>query len=53
LIDATVAASLKDLPFVAGEKNAYLYHAPKALWVLYRADNLEVARAKQAFPKHR
>jgi hypothetical protein len=44
----TVAASLKDLPFVAGEKNAYLYHAAKALSVLYRADNLEVARAKQA-----
>jgi hypothetical protein len=44
----TVTKLLKDLPVVDGERGALLYDSAEALPVLYKADNLEAARAKQA-----
>jgi hypothetical protein len=44
----TVAKLLEDLDVVNGERGALLYDSAVALPVLYKADNLEAARAKQA-----
>jgi hypothetical protein len=44
----TVTKLLKDQEAVNGERGALLYDSATALPVLYRADNLEAARAKQA-----
>jgi hypothetical protein len=44
----TVTKLLKDLDAVNGERGALLYDSAAALPILYRADNLEAARAKQA-----
>ena len=44
----TVTKDLKDLHFVAGEKGAHLYDSNDALPLIYKADNLEAARARQA-----
>jgi multidrug resistance efflux pump len=44
----TITTRLKDLPVVDGEKGALLYESTAALPMLYKADNLEAARAKQA-----
>src|SRR5947208_2911428 len=39
---------LEKLHFVLGEKSAHLYESSEALPLIYRVDNLESARAKQA-----
>jgi len=44
----TITKQLEDLHFVDGEKGAYLYESSEALPLIYCADNLEAARAKQA-----
>ena len=44
----TVKKQLEELHFVLGEKSAHLYESSEALPLIYRVDNLESARAKQA-----
>src|SRR6266481_7638451 len=44
----TITKQLEDLHFVDGEKGAHLYESSEALPLIYRVDNLEAARAKQA-----
>ena len=44
----TIKKQLEDLHFVDGEKGAHLYESTEALPLIYRVDNLEAARAKQA-----
>src|SRR5213592_5123443 len=44
----TIKKQLQDLRFVDGEKGAHLYESSEALPLIYRVDNLESARAKQA-----
>src|SRR5207244_13396622 len=44
----TIKKQLEDLHFVDGEKGAHLYESTEALPSIYRMDNLESARAKQA-----
>ena len=44
----TIKKQLEDLHFVDGEKGAHLYESTEALPMIYRVDNLESARAKQA-----
>ena len=44
----TITKLLKDQDVVNGERGALLYDLATALPVLYKADNLEAARAKQA-----
>jgi hypothetical protein len=45
---STITKLLKDLDVVHGERGALPYDSAPALPVLYKADNLEAARAKQA-----
>ena len=44
----TIKKQLEDLRFEAGEKGAHLYESSEALPLIYRVNNLESARAKQA-----
>jgi len=44
----TIKKQLQDLRFVDGEKGAHLYESSEAFPLIYRVDNLESARAKQA-----
>jgi len=44
----TITKQLEDLHFVDGEKGAHLYESSEAFPMIYRVDNLESARAKQA-----
>ena len=44
----TITKHLEDLHFVDGEKGAHLYKSSEAFPMIYRVDNLESARAKQA-----
>src|SRR6266496_1778720 len=44
----TITKQLQDLPFVDGEKGSYLYESTEALPLVYRVNNLDDARAKQA-----
>src|SRR5947207_11433979 len=44
----TVKKQLEELHFVLGEKSAHLYESSEAFPLIYRVDNLESARAKQA-----
>src|SRR5205809_7598365 len=44
----TIAKRLIDLPSIDGPKGAHLYESTEALPLIYRVDNLESARAKQA-----
>src|SRR5438046_9499717 len=44
----TIKKQLEELHFVLGEKSAHLYESSEALPLIYRVDNLESARAKQA-----
>jgi hypothetical protein len=44
----TITKQLEDLHFVAGEKGAHLYESSEALPLVYRVNNLDDARAKQA-----
>src|SRR5437773_3409505 len=44
----TVKKQLEELHFVLGEKSAHLYESSEALPLIYRVDNIESARAKQA-----
>src|SRR5213080_3841216 len=44
----TIKKRLLNLPFVDGEKGSHLYESTEALPLIYRVDNLESARAKQA-----
>jgi hypothetical protein len=44
----TIAKQLKDSPYVAGERGAFLYESTETLPIVYAVDNLEAARAKQA-----
>jgi hypothetical protein len=44
----TISKLLKDVPFVDGERGALLYESTEAIPLLYKADTLEAARAKQA-----
>src|SRR5213594_397529 len=44
----TISKRLASVPFEAGKKGAKLYESTEALPLIYRVDNLESARAKQA-----
>ena len=44
----TIKKQLEDLRFEPGEKGAHLYESSEALPLIYRVNNLESARAKQA-----
>src|SRR6266481_6412767 len=44
----TITKHLEDLHFADGEKGAHLYESSEAFPMIYRVDNLESARAKQA-----
>jgi len=44
----TIAKQLKDIPYTAGDRGAFLYESVASLPVIYTVDSLEAARAKQA-----
>jgi hypothetical protein len=44
----TITKQLEDLHFVDGEKGSHLYESSEAFSLIYRVDNLDAAKAKQA-----